>query len=300
MAVISMTGFARATGQYNNAENLETSWSIELRSVNGKGLDMRLRMPTSLETLEQDIKKLVASKLSRGNISLNINLKNQITKGAIELNKTAFNDLLNAAKTASEISGLPMPTLDALLNMRNVLQEQEAAENEEEVKALHQQILASIQQALTAIMSAREEEGAKLKVVIEERIVKIDRLTDEAITIAKSQTDDIKTKMKASIAHIIEQTDELDEQRLHQEAMYLAVKADITEELDRIKAHVEQAKDLLQRQEPIGRRLDFLCQEFNREANTLCSKSHSKELTYTGLELKTVIDQLREQVQNIE
>lgn len=300
MAVISMTGFARATGQYNNAENLETSWSIELRSVNGKGLDMRLRMPTSLETLEQDIKKLVASKLSRGNISLNINLKNQITKGAIELNQTAFKDLLNAAKTASEISGLPMPTLDALLNMRNVLQEQEAAENEEEVKALHQQILASIQQALTAIMSAREEEGAKLKVVIEERIVKIDRLTDEAITIAKSQTDDIKTKMKASIAHIIEQTDELDEQRLHQEAMYLAVKADITEELDRIKAHVEQAKDLLQRQEPIGRRLDFLCQEFNREANTLCSKSHSKELTYTGLELKTVIDQLREQVQNIE
>ncbi len=300
MAVHSMTGFARTNGQYQDGLDQEASWSIELRSVNGKGLDIRLRMPSSLEAIDQQIRKHLSSKISRGNVSLNLSLKSKENRGMLVLNQEAFNDILKAAKTASEISELPMPSLDALLNVRNVLQEQELQENEEETKALQDEILKTIEQALNDFMLARAEEGAKIGVNCQERLDKINDLTDQAIELASTQTEVIKQRIKDNITTLLEQSDDMDENRLHQEAMFIAVKADISEELDRLKAHVEQANDLLQRKEPIGRRLDFLCQEFNREANTLCSKSSSKELTYIGLELKTVIDQLREQVQNIE
>ena len=300
MAVHSMTGFARTSGQYQDGLDRETTWSIELRSVNGKGLDIRLRMPSSLEAIDQQIRKLLSSKISRGNVSLNLSLKSQDNRGRVELNQEAFNDILKAAKTASEISELPMPSLDALLNVRNVLQEQELQEDEAETKAFQAEILKSIEGALDDFLRARAEEGGKIGINCQERLDKIDDLTNQAVDLASNQTELIKQKIKENIATLLEQSDEMDENRLHQEAMFIAVKADVSEELDRLKAHVEQANDLLQRKEPIGRRLDFLCQEFNREANTLCSKSSSKELTYIGLELKTVIDQLREQVQNIE
>ena len=300
MAVHSMTGFARTSGQYQDGLDREASWSIELRSVNGKGLDIRLRIPSSLEAIDQQIRKHLSSKISRGNVSLNLSLKSKENRGMLELNQEAFNDILKAAKTASEISELPMPSLDALLNVRNVLQEQELPENEEETKALQAEILKTIEHALHDFLLARAEEGAKIGINCQERLDKINDLTDQAIEQASNQTKVIKQKIKENITTLLEQSDDMDENRLHQEAMFIAVKADVSEELDRLKAHVEQANDLLQRAEPIGRRLDFLCQEFNREANTLCSKSSSKELTYIGLELKTVIDQLREQVQNIE
>ncbi len=300
MAVHSMTGFARTSGLYHDGLDRETSWSIELRSVNGKGLDIRLRMPSSLEVIDQPIRKQLSSKINRGNVSLNLSLKTQENRGLLELNQEAFNYILTAAKTAAQISDLPMPSLDALLNMRNVLQEKDLQEDEAETKALQAEILKSIDDALNDFMGARAEEGAKIGINCQERLDKINDLTNQAIELASNQTQVIKDKIKDNIATLLEQSNDLDENRLHQEAMFIAVKADISEELDRLKAHVEQANDLLGRKEPIGRRLDFLCQEFNREANTLCSKSSSKELTYVGLELKTVIDQLREQVQNIE
>lgn len=300
MAVMSMTGFARASDQHTNENNNETTWAIELRSVNGKGMDLRMRMPNSLEPIDQQIRKHFAKHLSRGNVTLNINVKSQDRKGAIELNREAFTDLLNAAKTAAEISNLPMPSLDALLSMRNVLQEQECQEDEEETQALQEKIFTSIGQALEGLLKARQEEGEKLEKVINERLIKIDGLIGDAIDLTSNQREQIKKKLKDNIKLLLDQSDDLDESRLNQEAVLLAVKADISEELDRLKAHVEQAQDLMSRKEPIGRRMDFLCQEFNREANTLCSKSQTKELTYIGLELKTLIDQLREQVQNIE
>lgn len=314
MAVNSMTGFARTNGQYTVepttlqddtltvAKDIanQTTWSIELRSVNGKGLDIKVRMPNTLEAIEQKIKKQLSSKINRGNVSVNILVKNQETKGTLELNQVAFQDILKAAKTASELSKLPMPSLDALLNMRGVLKEQEAQEDETITKQLHNNILLSLDEVLDAFLIARGEEGAKLQSIITTRLNQIDELTERVTKIAQDQPDQLKQKIKENIALLTQTSQEFDQDRLHQEAMIIAVKADISEELDRLKAHVEQAHDLLGRDEPIGRRLDFLCQEFNREANTLCSKSHSKELTYIGLELKTIIDQLREQVQNIE
>ena len=295
-----MTGFARTRGHYLNGDDIETNWSIELRSVNGKGLDIRVRMPSSLDAIDQEIKKQLSQKISRGNVSLNITLKSKELKGKIELNQDAFNDILNAAQSAATISGLPMPNLDTLLNMRAVLQEQETQEDEEAAKTLHTHIMQDVKQAMDALLQARKEEGEQLKAAILQRLEAINDLTKQAQTLANDQPNAIKQKIKENIATLLEQADQFDENRLHQEAMLIAVKADISEELDRLNSHVEQAHDLIERNEPIGRRLDFLCQEFNREANTLCSKASSKQLTYIGLELKTVIDQLREQVQNIE
>lgn len=313
MALKSMTGFARLTGtlaaeQTNNlpevSQNNQThpsfSWTIELRSVNGKGLDLRLRMPVGMEALEQKLKKHLNSQLGRGNVSFNLNLVRQQSSGRIELNETAFNDLVAAAKRAASLSGLNLPDLSILLQNKSVLVEKEQMEDEEQQQKLHAAIFDTAMKAINALITAREEEGRALTNIIQEKIDKIRSLTNEATSQAKLQEVSLQEKLKQAVANLIEDTSTLDENRLEQEAMLLVVKADINEELDRLRAHIDQAEDLISRDEPVGRRLDFLCQEFNREANTLCSKSASKELTYLGLELKTVIDQLREQVQNIE
>ncbi len=295
-----MTGFSRTTGTFNSKIQGETTWSIEIRSVNGKGLDIRLRMPNSLEPIEAELRSYLSKQLKRGNITINIILKNQEARGRIELNKDAFEDVLNAAKTASKISNLPLPALDSLLSMRAVLQEQETLEDEKETSAMQKSLLRDVKEAIDALVTARSEEGSNLVIILNDRLKQITKLVKEAEKLAHDQPQMIKTKLEDNIKKHLEDREELDPQRLHQEAVLITVKADVSEELDRLKAHVEQAETLLNSNKPIGRRLDFLCQEFNREANTLCSKSQSKDLTYVGLELKTIIDQLREQVQNIE
>ena len=305
MSIQSMTGFARQSGHITLNPNemeaaSEAEYAIELRSVNGKGLETRLRLPNSLEALEQEIKKHIASVLKRGNITANITLKTPDNRTNQVLNEAAFKDILNAAKKAAKISGLPLPSLDALLNIRSVIQEEEQSEPENNEKALHAHIMQAVKEATETLAQARKEEGEKLNIVLRERLDQIQNLLTQAKTESSNQLPFLKQKIKENLAKLIEQNEELDENRLHQEAILLSVKADISEELDRLNAHVKQAHELLSRDEPIGRRLDFLCQEFNREANTMCSKAHSKEITYIGLELKTVIDQLREQVQNIE
>lgn len=300
MTVKSMTGFARTSGHYVSQSNGETAWTVELRSVNGKGLDIRLRMPNSLDSLDAPIRKHLNQNLKRGNVTLNIALKNQETKGRIELNEDAFKDVLAAARIASDISEMAMPPLGTLLNMRHVLQEQDTLPDDEETKAMQEALLISIKEAADTLVKARSDEGSKLKDVLEDRLLEIRTLVEKATNLAPHQPQMIKTRITESLDALLNDREELDPQRLHQEATLLAVKADVSEELDRLHAHIEQANAFLEMKGPIGRQFDFLCQEFNREANTLCSKSQSKELTYIGLELKTVIDQLREQVQNIE
>ncbi len=296
MSLSSMTGFARAEG---NLE--ETQWTIELRSVNGRGLDMRMRLPNGYEVLDSLFRKTISEKLSRGNISVNFNIKKTQTESLTELNTLAFNDLLKAARQASDISGLPMPELGTLLTSRNILKDVEKQETDEKLQELNTHITKSFNSALQDLISARKSEGQKLKDVISERLKSIKHLTDAAEKLEERQPEAIKERLKQSLQTLLDQENqELDENRLHQEAMIIATRADIAEELDRLKAHVAQAEELLIKNEPVGRRFDFLCQEFNREANTICSKSNAKKLTYIGLELKNIIDQLREQVQNIE
>lgn len=305
MAVKSMTGFARLSGSLTQAtDNQQTNstpaWVIELRSVNGKGLDLRLRLPPGFEAIEQDIKKSLSAKLSRGNVSLNLNLSLFQDQGRIELNETAFSDLLAIAKQAHELSGMPLPDLNTLLQNKAVLKETEPAEDEAAINRLHKAILDDVATCTGHLSDARVEEGRALSLILTEKLDTIAGLVKEAAETAEAQKEGLKSKLKSAMEKLMEEAGNLDESRLHQEAMLLIVKADVSEEIDRLEAHITQARDLLKRDEPVGRRLDFLCQEFNREANTLCSKSVSKELTYIGLELKTIIDQLREQVQNIE
>jgi uncharacterized protein (TIGR00255 family) len=313
MSLKSMTGFARCTGGFSDQKaNFQTtsqqqshtapdvSWTVELRSVNGKGLDLRLRLPTGLEALEQPIKNILKEKLGRGNVSLNLNLAKERSAGRIELDEEAFMDVLGATKRAAELSSLTMPDLGTLLQTRSVLMETETEESEEHSRLRNEAILRTVNEAIISLVTARKEEGTALTKIVQEKVDTIQSLTNDAILTAKNQEETLKARLKEQLKTLLEETATLSEDRLHQEAMLLVVKADINEELDRLSAHIEQAKDLISRDEPVGRRLDFLCQEFNREANTLCSKSASKELTYIGLELKTVIDQLREQVQNIE
>lgn len=291
-----MTGFSRATGSNEDAQ-----WTIELRSVNGRGLDLRVRLPNGMEALDSELRKQLSSKLSRGNITLNFNLKKNQSDISTELNVPAFNELLKAAKHASEISGLPMPDLGVLLNSRNILKEAEKTESESKINDMHAKIIKSFNRALDDLIKARTEEGTKLSETIKNRLETIKNLTNQADNLEERKPEAIKERMKSSLALLTnQQSPEFDENRLHQEAMLIATRIDIAEELDRIKAHVAQAEDLLEKNEPVGRRFDFLCQEFNREANTICSKANVKKLTYIGLELKTIIDQLREQVQNIE
>ncbi|MBO6551192.1 MAG: YicC family protein [Rhizobiales bacterium] len=296
MPLKSMTGFSRATGSSEEAQ-----WIIELRSVNGRGLDMRVRLPNGMEALDSEFRKQISNKLSRGNITVNFNMKKHQSESSTELNVLAFNDLLKAAKQASEISGLPMPDLGTLLTSRNILKEAEKQESEEKVKEMHARIMKSFNTALDDLIKARKDEGVKLSATIKERLKTIKELTEQAEKLEERKPEAIKERLKQSINHLLDQQiQDLDENRLHQEAMIIATRVDIAEELDRIKAHVAQAEELVEKDDPVGRRFDFLCQEFNREANTICSKASVKKLTYIGLELKTIIDQLREQVQNIE
>lgn len=296
MSLSSMTGFARAEGSLE-----EIQWTIELRSVNGRGLDMRMRLPNGYEALDSLFRKTISEKLSRGNISVNFNIKKTKTENLTELNTLAFNDLLKAARLASDISGLPMPDLGTLLTSRNILKDVEKQETDEKIQELNNQITKSFNSALEELIIARKSEGEKLKSVISERLSSIKSLTNTAENLDERKPEAIKERLKQSLQTLLDQENqEFDEYRLHQEAMIIATRADIAEELDRLKAHVAQAEELLIKTEPVGRRFDFLCQEFNREANTICSKSNAKKLTYIGLELKNIIDQLREQVQNIE
>lgn len=295
MALKSMTGFARSAGS-----NEEAQWSIELRTVNHKGLDLRVRVPSGMDTLDAEMKKRLSTYLNRGSVTLNLNLKKQQTISKTELNVEAFTDLLNAAKQASEISSLPMPDLGTLLTSRNILKETEIIEDEAKNIELQNQILQSFDKALEDLIKARSEEGNNLHKTFIDRLVIIKDLVTQAEICEERQPEAIRQRLKTSIAQLQSQSEDFDEARLHQEAMIITTRIDIAEELDRLHAHVKQAEDLLNRDEPVGRRLDFLCQEFNREANTICSKANAKNLTYIGLELKTIIDQLREQVQNIE
>lgn len=296
MSLSSMTGFARAEGDFEEAH-----WTIELRSVNGRGLDIRMRLPNGNEALDSIFRKNLSEKISRGNISVNFNIKKAQTENLTELNTLAFNDLLKAAKEASNISGLPMPDLGTLLTSRNILKDVEKQESDEKLQELNTHIVKSFNAALEQLIKARKSEGQKLRDVLSERLIAIKDHIHAAEQLEERRPEAIHERLKQSIKTLLNQENqELDENRLHQEAMIIATRADIAEELDRLKAHVAQAEELLEKKEPVGRRFDFLCQEFNREANTICSKSNVKKLTYIGLELKNIIDQLREQVQNIE
>lgn len=295
MTLKSMTGFARGDGVHG-----DTSWHWEARSVNGRTLDLRLRLPSGFEALEIRARGLAQEKLARGNCTINLWVKRETGRTEIRLNETALRQAEAVAERARDLTGLKHARLDTLLAMRGVVETAEGEESEEAQAALHHTMIASLAATLDELVRARTGEGERLQAVIEKQLSAIARLIDVAARAAAQQPAAIALRLSEQIARLTEAGPALDPERLHQEAMLLAAKADIQEELDRLRAHVAGANELIASGQPAGRKFEFLAQEFNREANTVCSKSADIETTRTGLELKTVIDQLREQVQNIE
>jgi uncharacterized protein (TIGR00255 family) len=295
MTLKSMTGFARADGVHG-----ETSWFWEARSVNGRNLDLRLRLPSGFESLEIRARTLCQEKLARGNCTVNLSVRREGRKTEIRLNEAALAEAQQVAERARGLTQLKAARLDTLLGMRGVVEAVEGEESEEAQAALFHALMAGLAGTLDELIAARTAEGERLERVIAKQLSTIGNLVERAANASARQPEAIATRLAEQIARLTEGASALDPERLHQEALLLAAKADIQEELDRLRAHVAAANELIDADQPVGRKFEFLAQEFNREANTLCSKASDIEISRTGLELKTVIDQLREQVQNIE
>ncbi|MGD0532065.1 MAG: YicC/YloC family endoribonuclease [Methyloceanibacter sp.] len=295
MTLKSMTGFGRSAGVQG-----ETSWHWEVRSVNGRNLELRFRIPSGLEGLEIRARSLCQEKLARGNCTLNLTLRREAGQLAIRLNEAALGQALAVAERARGLTQMDAPSLDTLLAMRGVVEVIEGEESEEVQGRLEAALLVGLAAALGQLAAARAAEGARLADVIANQLRQIAGLVERAANASARQPEAIAQRLAEQVGRLTETGAGLDPERLHQEALLLAAKADIQEELDRLRAHVAAAYELLAQDQPVGRRLEFLAQEFNREANTLCSKASDIQISRTGLELKTVIDQLREQVQNIE
>jgi len=295
MSIKSMTGFARTEGATGNV-----SWHWELRSVNGRGLDLRLRLPTGTELLEPQVREAAARYLTRGSVTINLSTENRGGTQEVRLNEPALSQVLKATERICQLTGAAPPRADGLIAIKGVLEVVERAESPEEASARVNAMLESLEQGLSALVQARAGEGARLKAVLGANLDEIARLV-AAVEASPARTPAaIEARLKEQLARLLEGANMFDPGRLHQEAVLLATRADVEEELKRLKAHIAAARELLDEPGAVGRKFDFLAQEFNREANTLCSKANDVDITRAGLALKTVIDQMREQVQNIE
>jgi len=294
IALHSMTGFARTSGE---AEGW--SWAWEVKSVNGRSLEVRLRLPGGFEALEPQVRAVLQARLARGSVNAALTVTPAAGTGGLSLNRDLLDQYARAALALAETYGLPKPGPAELLALRGVV-EGEPALGEEARAALHAAILADLEKAVGELRAHRALEGEKIAALLASLLDRISVLHGEAEAASREQPAMIRQRLEAQIESLLAGDRRVDPDRLAQEVALIAVKADVREELDRLKAHVEQAQALLRAGGPVGRKFDFLAQELNREATTLCNKSATVELNRVGLDLKATIDQLREQVQNIE
>jgi uncharacterized protein (TIGR00255 family) len=295
MPISSMTGFARASGALDGL-----FWQWEIRSVNGKALEVRCRLPSGFEALEPPVRAALTQALKRGNLQVSLGISGAIAAETVRLNEEVLDQLVSAGeKLRARIGGEPLRA-DVLLSLRGVVDVAAPFEDEAAAEQRNAAMLHSLGDALKALAQARREEGARLQAVVSAQVARIAELCMAARGNPARSVEAVKARLAEQIARLLETGASFDQDRLHQEAVIIATRADIQEELDRLQSHIEAAHALLASSEAIGRKFDFLAQEFNREANTLCSKAADRTLTAIGLDLKTVIDQMREQIQNIE
>ena len=293
MGVASMTGFARSEG-----EGFGISWVWEIKSVNGRALDLRLRLSQGFDALEPQLRASLAQRFRRGSFSASLAVT-RTAPAVLRVNRDALAQLIALIdELAGEIEAAP-PRIDGLLALRGVI---EAVEDESDalIEERRQAVLTSWTTGLDRLATARAEEGARIGAVLRSQVAEIVGLVEAAASCAAAQPTAIRERLETMVASVADIVPGMLEDRVAQEIALLVARSDVREELERLRAHLEQAVDLLQQQEAVGRRLDFLCQELNREANTLCSKSADIELTRIGLGLKAAVEQFREQVQNIE
>jgi uncharacterized protein (TIGR00255 family) len=294
MTLSSMTGFARTSFEVNGARFF---W--ELKSVNARGLEIRLRLPNGLDHLEAEIRTRIRSMITRGSCFFMLAREAEGGQASLVLNERALEQVLAAARRLAAVEGIAMPSADGLLAIPGVLGDGNAAIDGEAAERRDAVVLTAFDKAIEALKQARLEEGGRLAAVLGEQIERIATLVDAAESVSAEAPEALKARIREQVALLAADLNGLSPDRLHQEAVIAATRADVREELDRLRSHIIAARALMNTGDTVGRRLDFLSQEFNREANTLCSKAFDRRLTELGMELKAVIDQFREQVQNL-
>jgi uncharacterized protein (TIGR00255 family) len=295
MALSSMTGFARSHGVSGSY-----AWAWEIKSVNGKGLDLRLRLPPGWDAIEVPARARAAESLTRGSLQANLTVDRSGAVPAVRVNTAVLDAILATMGQLAPKMEVSPPSLDGLFALKGVIEVGESEESEEERSGAEGAVIDGFAQVVTALGEMRRHEGAALNRVLSARLGEIASLADRAEQAPGRKPEAIRARLAEQVATLLAQSERFDPDRLHQEAIMIATKADVREELDRLAAHVAQAQHLIGQGGPIGRRLDFLAQELNREANTLCAKANDVELTNIGLELKAAVEQFREQVQNVE
>jgi uncharacterized protein (TIGR00255 family) len=294
-----MTGYARVQGTDGSRR-----WVWEARSVNGRNLEIRCRLPQGFDRLENPARGAVGGRVKRGNVSLTLTMATERQGASLRVNRALLAELGALVDEVRKATGADAPTADGLLRVRGVIEEDDqAVESEEAIAALDKSIAVTLDEVLEALVAARKAEGRALSAVLERHIDDIEALSGRAADRAATQTATVRGRFEGQLEELLQRAPALSEERFAQEVALLVGKADVREELDRLGAHISQARSLLAEarpDNPVGRKFDFLCQEFNREANTLCSKSADIELTRIGIDLKGAIERLREQVQNVE
>lgn len=296
MTLQSMTGFSRLDGALGNF-----NWAWELKSVNGKSLDIRWRLPYGYDFLEAELKTRVAKQLRRGNLQINLVLDAQSTEKLPVINQAVLDAVIKMTEVIGAKTNTAPLTVDGLLSIKGVVDyTADNLDDDEQTALRNQALLSSFEEAVTALTDARLSEGAAIEKVLLDQVAQIENLKLQIDKDPSRSAEAIKKSLADKVSKLLDDSASLDEQRLYQEAAILATKADLQEELDRLAAHCVAARELLNEEGAIGRKLDFLAQEFNRECNTVCSKANSTAVTQAGLQMKVVIDQFREQIQNIQ
>lgn len=295
MTLSSMTGFARVTGNWENYH-----WTWEIKSVNGRNLDIRCRTPQGLDGVEQMARKTMKENIARGSVNINLQMNRDTDSTSFRINQEMLDVLVEVATTTAMNNHLPQPSLDVLMGVKDVIQYVEAEEDEAMITARDAALNTSFSEVLAAFKTSRDTEGAAMQNVLTGLLNEIEKLVKQADSLAQELPELIKKRYMDKVNALLDDNSGIDPDRIAQEVVLLATKADIKEEIDRLYAHIKAARSHINADGQIGRKLDFLTQEFNREANTLCSKAADIRLTDVGLSLKTTVDQFREQVQNIE
>lgn len=293
MGLASMTGFARVEGALG-----ETHWTWEIKSVNGRGLEPRFRLPPGYDFLEADLRKILSDNFARGSFNAFLSLRGAAVEGAFSINRAALESAMKLVEEIRLSIDCEKPRAEGILALKGVINQESALDDEDARGKLAAALKESFGSLAAALKGAREKEGQSLERLIAGQLDAIETLTKAARASADAAPEAIKAKIATQLAELL--AGAVPAERVAEEAAILAVKADIREELDRLDAHVAAGRALVGGGGAVGRKLDFLTQEFNREANTLCSKAQDMGLKRIGLELKTAIDQMREQVQNLE
>ncbi len=295
MALSSMTGFARGHGLAG-----PYAWNWEIKSVNAKGLDLRFRLPPGWDAIEVPARSRATAELARGTVYANLSIERKGVAPTVKVNEAVLNAVVETLKGLERTIDASPPTLDGILSLKGVIEITETDEREDERRAAEAAIIESFAKALAELVAMRRAEGATLGRLLSARLEEIAALTARAEAVPGRKPEAVKARLAEQVAVLLSASDRFDPDLLHQEAVLLAAKADIREELDRLVSHVAQAKALLAGGGAVGRKLDFLAQELHRESNTLTAKSNDGELTNIGLDLKSTVEQFREQVQNLE